>query len=336
MRIRYEDWKPKGEAVDVVRKAITVCAEYQQQGYDLTLRQLYYQFVARGWLPNTQQNYKRLGDIVNKARMAGLLDWSFIEDRTRNLEVLGHWRSPGEIMSGAARSFGMDLWADQPSRVEVWVEKEALAGVIARAADRFDCAWFACRGYVSQSEMHAAGQRLGRYIATGQNVIVVHLGDHDPSGIDMTRDIRERLDTFLTQDFLNANGDAFAGDSVSRAKIRAAMAERCDGREPFEVRRIALNEDQVEQYDPPPNPAKLTDSRAAGYVERFGYESWELDALDPAVLNALVTDEIESIIDQDAFDEATEVQETHRELLNKASARWVEVAEFLEREDEAS
>jgi hypothetical protein len=333
MRIAYETWKPKGEAVDTVRKAIAVCTEYQQRGYDLTLRQLYYQFVARGWLGNTQANYKRLGDVVNKARMAGLLDWSFIEDRTRNLEKRPHWADPAGVIDSAASSFGMDLWTDQPTRVEVWVEKEALAGVIERAADRYDCAWFACRGYVSQSEMHAAGQRLGRYIEGGQNVVIVHLGDHDPSGIDMTRDIAERISTFIEQDFLNAHVDEFDGDRVRVSTLRAAMAERCDGRVPFEVRRIALNEDQIEQYDPPPNPAKLTDSRAASYVSRFGDQSWELDALDPQVLDDLITEAIEDVIDLDAYEAAHAAQEDHRTLLNTTSARWSDVVEFLTREE---
>lgn len=337
MRTRYEDWKPGADATLVVAQANQICAEYRAQGYDLTLRQLYYQFVARALIPNTQRSYKRLGDIVNKARMAGLLDWSYIEDRTRNLESITHWNDPAHIVGGAARSFATDLWANQPTRVEVWVEKEALAGVIERSAARYDCAWFSCRGYVSQSEMHGAAQRIGRYIEAGQNVVVLHLGDHDPSGLDMTRDIAARLDTFTTQDYLNAHAGEFAGGeveggvTVKTSEIRRKMAERTHAApgDALEVRRIALTWDQVEQYAPPPNPAKQTDARFEKYASEYGDESWELDALDPQVLDDLITAEVDELVDQDAYDQAVADMETHRELLTLTSDRWPDVVQFL-------
>jgi hypothetical protein len=161
-------------------------------------------------------------------------------------------------MQAAARSFALDKWAKQPTRIEVWVEKEALAGVVGQAADRHDVPWFSCRGYVSQSELWAAGARLKGYIAKGQNVVVLHLGDHDPSGIDMTRDIKDRLELFIETDWLY---EEMTVNKATVGEIRADMVVRCEGRLPLEVRRIALNMDQVEEYDPPPNPAKLTDSR---------------------------------------------------------------------------
>ncbi len=342
MRIQYEDWKPGSEAAGMVRHAQAICIEYEQRGYDLTLRQLYYQFVARDLLANTQRNYNRLGEIVNRARLAGLLDWDHIVDRTRNLQKLPHWNDPSGVVESAAKSFGVDLWDTQPTRVEVWVEKEALAGVIAQAANAYDCAWFSCRGYVSQSEMWGAGQRLGRYIEGGQNVVILHLGDHDPSGMDMTRDIRERIDTFLTQDYLNAHLDEFEESKVRVSEIRTKMAERCgvnydDVRKAgaggaFEVRRIALNDDQIAEYNPPPNPAKLSDSRSADYVEKYGTQSWELDALDPGVLVALIQDEVATTMDVEKYEARRDEQERHRDLLNTASRRWIDIVEFLESE----
>lgn len=329
MKIRYESWTPGADAKSVIRRAEQVCAEYARQGYDLTLRQLYYQFVARDWIPNTQQSYKRLGDIVNKARLAGLLDWRYIVDRTRNLRGLSHWSDPGSIIDSAARSFALDKWADQRRRVEIWVEKEALAGIVQRVADEHDVSWFSCRGYVSQSEVWGAGQRIGRYIANRQAVTILHLGDHDPSGIDMTRDIRDRLDQFLDQDWLNAHATEFEAEAVSIANIRRSMREWVGDAEPLEVRRIALNYDQVVEYEPPPNPAKLTDSRAGGYVTLHGYESWELDALDPTTLADLIREHIGGIKNHELF-EAQEAREAeHRDLLTAAAARWSEVAEMV-------
>lgn len=331
--ILYEPWKPGADAIGVVVQARDICEDYAQRGYDLTLRQLYYQFVARDLIPNTQRSYKRLGDIINRARMAGLLDWSYIEDRTRNLESLSHWDNPSEVVESAARSFGMDLWANQPTRVEIWVEKEALAGVIARAARRYDCAWFSCRGYVSQSEMWGAGQRIGRYIAAGQSVVVLHLGDHDPSGIDMSRDIEERVSRFVMQDWYNDHADEIEGTSMSAVRLsmveHLARAQDATPDIPFELRRIALNMDQVEQYDPPPNPAKQTDARFAQYLREHGDESWELDALDPQILDDLITGEIEGVIDLTLYEESKAAQEEHREILDEASDRWDEVVTYL-------
>lgn len=329
-RIAYEKWSPKGESAAIVSYANQIAIDYARQGYDLTLRQLYYQFVARDLLPNTQRSYDRLGQLVNRARLAGLLDWEYLVDRTRNLRSVAHWDTPSDIIDAVSRQFRVDKWTDQPTRVEVWVEKEALAGVVQRAADRNDVAWFSCRGYVSQSEMWAAAQRLRQYIANGQNVVILHLGDHDPSGIDMTRDINDRLRTFLIRDWLNENVDFFDGETIKVRTILDHMADRCGGRGPFEVKRIALNYDQIEQYGPPPNPAKLTDSRVGKYLEEYGDQSWELDALDPATLDALIEERLNEIIDPEAFELRADEEATHRELLGKASSKWADVVELLE------
>lgn len=294
-KITYE-WKNfRPDSLQVIERANQIATEYAAAGYDLTLRQLYYQFVSRGWLPNTDQSYKKLGNTINDARLAGLFDWDHLVDRTRNLASLATWSDPGSIIDSAAYSYREDKWRDQPEYVEVWVEKEALAGVVARPANRWQVPYFSCRGYVSQSEMHGAAQRLKLH-AYDQKVTVIHLGDHDPSGLDMTRDIRERL---------------------------ALFGARCT------VNRIALNMDQVEQYDPPPNPAKITDSRSPAYVEEFGEFSWELDALDPATLDALIDGEIQRHLDLDLWNAALRQERRRKDGLQSAANRWEDVQAYL-------
>jgi hypothetical protein len=283
----------------IIEKANEIIAEYADQGFDLTLRQLYYQFVSRGLIPNKDTEYKRMGSIINDARLAGLIDWNAITDRTRNLRGLSHWKTPGDIIHSAAASYHIDKWATQEYRVEVWIEKDALVGVIAGVCEELDIPYFSCRGYTSQSEMWVAGQRLLKYIRAGQTPMVFHLGDHDPSGKDMTRDIIDRLNLF----------------SNSR----------------LDLQRLALNMDQVEQYNPPPNPAKITDSRAAAYIAEFGDESWELDALEPTVMADLIKDAAGAVMDQDAWDEAVEEEEHGRALLNRAAMDWGTVQRDLER-----
>lgn len=299
--IAYETWNPTAETLSIIEQANAICEDYRRQGYDLTLRQLYYQFVARGLIPNTMQSYKRLGSIVNQARMAGLMSWAYIVDRTRNLGRNSHWSNPADIIQGAAAGYAIDKWTDQPTRVEVWVEKEALSGIVEQVADAEDCAWFACRGYVSQSELWRAGLRFARYLRAGQRVLVLHLGDHDPSGIDMTRDMRDRLNLF--------------------------MGHPSPGR--FEFRRIALTRAQVDEYEPPPNPAKLTDSRVGGYLDAHGDESWELDALPPDVLTNLIRDGIRTARDDVRYRAKEFREDTDKRLLQTVADRWEAVAEYV-------
>ena len=278
-----------GKTRKVIDQANVIIEEYVAQDFVLTLRQLYYQFVARGFLDNTQKQYKRLGEIVSDARLAGEIDWDHLTDRTRNLESLPHWSGPADILESCSKQFRIDKWADQEYRPEVWIEKEALAGVFERVCEELVVPYFSCRGYNSQSEMWAASQRLRRYLDGGQTPIIFQFGDHDPSGIDMTRDIKDRLETFL------------------------AGAEQ---------KRLALNMDQVKTHSPPPNPAKTTDSRYASYIRIHGTESWELDALDPTILAGLVRDAIEGIRDDDAWEKAAKTENEHKRLLSSASKNW--------------
>jgi hypothetical protein len=306
-RIAYETWNPRESTSDIIAHANRIAGEYSRQGYQITLRQLYYQFVAADLLPNKQESYDKLGSIVNKARLAGMLDWRYIVDRERNLQGLSHWSTPGSVISSAAYGYRLDHWTTQKYRVEVWVEKQALIDVIARAAQRWDVDYFACKGYVSQSEMWSAAQRLGGYVQGGQSVILLHLGDHDPSGLDMTRDIDDRLHMFMSEDI--GSWQATTG---------------------LEVRRIALTAEQIEQYQPPPNPAKLTDVRAPDYVERFGNESWELDALPPNVLDELISTEIESIVDMSALEVVRERERVERAKLTLVAEHWDDVSSYVD------
>lgn len=281
-KIAYKEMKFAPKTLAIIAKANEIIDEYARQGFDLTLRQLYYQFVARDLLANKQKEYKRLGSIINDARLAGLIDWNAITDRTRNLRSLGHWDSPEHIIDSCVHSYRIDKWARQTYRPEVWVEKDALVGVLEVVCTELDVPFFSCRGYTSQSEMWSAAQRLKQHKKAKQKPFIFHLGDHDPSGLDMSRDIQERLEMFM-------------------GEIR------------FE--RIALNMDQVEEYEPPPNPAKETDIRFEGYFREYGEESWELDALDPATITKLIREKIEEIRNYAEWVEACEDEEHEREKL---------------------
>lgn len=288
---QFTDQRFRADSLGVIETANEICAEYQAQGYNLTLRQVYYQFVARGLLANKDANYKRLGSIINDARLAGLMDWSYIQDRTRNVRGgFGGYSGPGAYIESVADGYVEPIWRGQQYRPEVWVEKDALVDIVGQACGPDRVPHFSCRGYVSQSEMYAAAKRMQSYRNRGLTPVVIHLGDHDPSGIDMTRDITDRLAL------------------MSLGSV--------------EVKRIALTMAQIEQYSPPPNPAKLTDSRGSAYVEAYGYESWELDALEPSVLTDLIQSTIEEYVDRDRLEERRDHERENEDRIRLIADRW--------------
>lgn len=330
-----------------IAQANAICAEYADAGLSLTLRQLFYQFVARDLIANSQAEYKRLGDILNDARMCGLMDWDYLVDRTRNLVSLPHWGSPAEIIDSAASGFRRDVWADQGKRVEVWIEKDAGIGVIEGVCQTNHVPYFSCRGYTSVSEIWAAAQRLGRYRRHGADVTILHIGDHDPSGIDMTRDVEDRLRNFMATDDtqqlirrvvhpildrldLASGKELRYGHPAEWEKALAEVERQRGAFGSFSMRRIALNYDQVQQYNPPPNPAKTTDARFLSYVRATGLdESWELDALDPRVLQNLIQAEVDAVRDAGTWESSVDVQERERELLRAVSDHWSDVVDYL-------
>ena len=291
MKICYVDKNFRVPSLLIIQQANEIIDEYAAEGMMLTLRQLYYQFVSRDLIENKQKQYKRLGDIISAARLAGLVDWEAIEDRGRSLKSYYHNTDPGDAVRDSLNCYCLDKWEDQTYRPEVWIEKEALLGVITDICIKLDVPCFACKGYVSQSAMWQAGhKRMLGHINNNQIPIVIHLGDHDPSGIHMTEDIERRL-------------DMFSEDSI-------------------EVVRIALNMDQIEEHGPPPNDAKLTDPRSPAYIKEFGPVSWELDALDPRTIRDLIKDTVEEYTDRSLMDQMVEREKDHKIILKNVVDNW--------------
>jgi hypothetical protein len=210
MLIRYVEHNFAPQSLRSIQQANEIISEYLGQGFKITIRQLYYQFVARGLLPNSFRSYKNLQQLINDARLAGKISWNAIEDRTRDLRELNVWDGPSDAEATIAAVFRMDIWSSQETRPEVWIEKDALLGVISRVCNQYRVPFTSCRGYTSQSEMHEASRRMRQHARNGQTPLIIHLGDHDPSGVNMM--------------------EIFMGG--------------------MKVNRIALNMDQIEQYNP--------------------------------------------------------------------------------------
>ena len=169
-------------------------------------------------------------------------------------------------------------------------EKQAMESVLKPIADKFHIFFGYNKGYSSASSMYDLAKRLKNKIDDGKTAIVLYLGDHDSSGLDMIRDIRERIEEFLTmgEDYTEPN---------------------------FKVEQLALNMDQIKAYNPPPNPAKMSDPRAKWYIAKYGRVSWELDALKPDVLIKIAEDGIMRYMDADKYNEWIRLEQEQKKAL---------------------
>jgi len=259
MKESFRAWNPKGATVLYVAQVIKIIEAYAKQGYRLTLRQLYYQLVAGGITPNKPQEYAKLSDILTRARMAGLVDWGAIEDRVRVPKMHSEWDDIAALVDSACASYRLPRWQDQDNYIELWTEKDAIAGILKPITDKYHITLIVNRGYSSATAMYDAAKRLKAAEDDGKDCVILYLGDHDPSGLDMDRDIQDRLGEFgATLTYL----------------------------------RIGLTWAQIQQYNPPPNPAKISDPRANNYIELYGESSWEVDSLPPNILHQLVENAI--------------------------------------------
>jgi len=218
-----------------------------------------------------------------------------------------------DLVDTALQAYRLPRWEGQEHYVELWVEKDALAGVLQPMASKYHVTMMVNRGYSSQSAMYEAADRFIRACYPGTSIedvefmedegetylpgdmvkqpILLYLGDHDPSGEDMVRDIQSRLEMFGLKD--------------------------------MQVIKIALTMDQVQRYNPPPNPAKRTDPRAHDYMAKHGAVSWEVDALPPNVLTKIIQVAIEKFVDLDMMQEIRDQEEQDKERLRKAAAKLV-------------
>jgi hypothetical protein len=267
----------------------SIIDDYRAQGYVMTLRQLYYRLVARNVIANSTKEYAALSKLLNKGRMAGIVDWAAIEDRGRQPRIDYSTQDVPGALRDIRYSYKLDRMKGQPYYIEVWIEKDALSNVFRRVTDLFHINLMVNKGYSSASAMHDAYLRMKK---TRKPVKILYFGDHDPSGKDMVRDIRDRMYDF--------------------------------GLYQLEVVNPALSYEQVQQYDLPENPVKFSDPRANDYVEEFGEHSWELDALDPRILNEISKREVLNYIDRGTFEDVVRLESKQKNILRKLEGDYDE------------
>jgi hypothetical protein len=281
MKTEYKEINFRADSLAKINLANEIINSYD--GLKLTLRQLYYQFVTRNAIPNKENAYKGLGNLISDARLAGLLDWEAIEDRVRVPKIQNQYDDLKALIEAALYSYRLPRWEGQDWYVELWCEKDAVSNILEPMASKYHIVQMVNRGYSSQSAMHDTAERFLEQDEAKRKALL-YLGDHDASGEDMVRDIRERLAMF--------------GVTLT-------------------VDKIALTFEQVKQYNLVPNPAKLTDTRSKAYIKKFGNESWELDALPPDVLHQLIEKAILQFLDIMKMKEIITKEESDKEVLTK-------------------
>lgn len=327
-----------GDKLEVVSHIVNIAKEYLAEGYVLTLRQLYYQLVSRDVIPNHDKVYAKISSIKDDVVYSGLVDWDAFEDRGRIPSQAYYEDSVEGALKRTIDSYALDRQRGQSNHIEVWTEKDAISSILKRATHRKTIRLVVNKGYSSSTAMYGAYERFLEEMINGKKVKVLYFGDHDPSGIDMIRDIEDRIM------FMLCNGTQFEGNELDERMLKwwekgcftiFDIAEM-DGFEDvaklanydlddtqqeklaklfeagrrkffieskglFEVIPVGLTMEQIKLYNPPPNPAKITDPRAKGYIAEFGQVSWEVDALKPSIMLEIVTKAIEDNMDMDVF-----------------------------------
>lgn len=297
MKQQFIDVNFQAKTLELIEHCNRILEEVEAAGEEFNLRQLYYRLVTENLIVNSVKSYKRLSSITTDARMAGFMDWNHLEDRHRTAYGFYPSESVEDIIATIDDAYEADRWEDQDYYVEAWIEKDALIRVLQNAANPWYCTYMSCKGNISTTEIYNASLRFQRRMRAGKKCVLLHTADHDPSGLDMTRDISDRL--------LRLEADV-------------------------EVKRIALNYDQIQEREIPPNPVKESDSKSPSYIDQFGHDSWELDAIPPRELTRLIEDAITDHIDMDIWDRVAEEEIQAKEQLTWIANNHEEVLEFVD------
>lgn len=334
MKIQFRDIRLSADNKKKLQVINDIIDEYQEQGYVLTLRQLYYQLVSRDIIPNALPEYAKVSKLLKEGRMAGIVDWDAIEDRLRKPHTPASWSSPRDILEACIQSFQLPRMKGQENYLEVWVEKDALSGVLKRVTEKYHVPILVNRGYSSASAMFDSYERFLKAIENEQKVTILYLGDYDPSGIDMIRDINDRIvefmkgsddmkDIFKEHSEYNQYYDEYFHECVNNQGLDEddetifELAYEEWLKPQFNIQPIALTIEQIRKYNPPPNPAKITDPRAGKFIAELGKTSWEVDALKPEVLHQLLEDEITERINEDIYDDILNEEKGHIKTLKE-------------------
>lgn len=277
----------------IINNSVEIISQYDKG--ILTLRGLHYRLVASG-MTNSIQHYKRVVSAMIKARWDGIVDFNSFSDHDRSMIGSTSWFGTSveeEVIKGKKQvrlwmnNYFKNRWENQPCYPEIFIEKKALQGVFGPVCEKWNITLGACKGYPSLTFLNEAHYRFDDAFDNEKIPIILYFGDYDPSGEDIPRSIKENLHNLGTD---------------------------------VEVKRIALMKDQVLEWKLPPAPAKITDSRTAKWD---GLGQVELDAVDPDKIQSLCNQAIESIFDEELYDELMEQEESEKIIYRKELKEYV-------------
>jgi hypothetical protein len=253
----------------------------------ITGRGIGYKLFTAGLIPSMAKNeMQRVYRLLKEAREEGRIPWGWIVDETREIERVSTWDDPSEYARCVARSYRRDFWNQQPHRIQVWSEKGTVRGVLAPVLDHYAVGFLPVHGFSSATAAHDIAED-----DDGRRLIVLYVGDFDPSGM------------FMSGEDLPARFAKYNGHHIA-------------------LRRIALTVGQLAGLPSFPADDKCKDPRYKWFVTNHGHRCWELDAMDPNDLRDCVEREIVNLIEPVAWQRCEGVNKAEQESLRTILDKW--------------
>lgn len=282
--------------IEAIKSAIVEALEADAP---MTVRQVFYRLVSVGAIAKTQAEYKQtVCRLLAEMRRDGTIPYGWIADSTRWMRKPTTYDSAEDALRATARLYRQNVWRDLGEYVEVWCEKDALAGVLYDVTSEYDVPLMVTRGYPSLTYLHDAAEEMAAQINRGRSVTIYYFGDYDPSGVDISRNVETQLAAFT---------GAATGFNPAYEWLDAPD---------FTFERVAVNLEQIKTFGLTTRPTKSTDSRARG----FDGESVELDAIAPGDLRDLVREAIEDHLPAGALDAVRVAEASERDVLTRIVA----------------
>jgi hypothetical protein len=279
--------RTKGSENRHITHLIAAAVEILDVESPMTIRQLFYRLVSRGLIPNDKKHYQLVSRVMTKARDDGRCSFDAIVDRSRPHYSPNVFDDAGEYASVVQRGYRKDYWALQPNHVEIWVEKDAIVGSIEPTTDALGVTIRVGRGFLSTTKAYEIAQRFS---TIDKPITVFYLGDHDPSGQDIERDLYDRIRLY-------SSGD-------------------------FDLQRLAIHKADIRLFNLPPLRIKDGDVRAPKFRFQHGDECVELDALPPDELRRRIREAVEHLMDAELWDRAIAVEKVELASIQDAARMW--------------
>jgi hypothetical protein len=268
--------------IAAIRDAVVAVVEADPP---MTVRQVFYQLVARGVVEKTEEQYQgTVIRLLTEMRLEGDILFDDIVDETRRVRITRTFDNVEDAVAQTARFYRRSALAQSDDYVEIWLEKDALAGALWDVVSDYDVPLMVSRGMPSLTFLHGSACKIERAAEYGKRTYVYQFGDHDPSGVLIPQTIERRL---------------------------GELCEQLDCDAPT-VRRVALTEEMIAEFDLPTRPTKR---KGNSHANRFEGDSVELDALPPSVLRELVRAVIEHHVSPEETEALRVAEESERELL---------------------